>query len=262
MILIEKEWQDYKDTKTLYKIKVVAFFTLLINIGWHIYSFVLSGLESGFMLDFIHISEMLTSWGDALYVFNLTSVFFFLPIVILSNVGTVSRTKLNNSHFFATGVSKETMGLSKIALRVFIPILIYTFISFTTSVIANFLLDNKIIVIANFNHEVTLLELYLRPLTQIPFMMMCIAIALIAEQIGRDKLVSIFFFFIAFVFMFAIMGLSFIMREAIAEVMKYIFFQTATFHPQKFILGQLLFMCIFIIAFTLSVIRYARNKRI
>lgn len=262
MILLDKEWQDYKDSKTLYKLKVLALFTLLLNVGWHVYSFVLSGLESGFLLSFIHIEEISISWGDILYIFNMISVFFFLPIVVLSNVGTISKTKMKNSHFFAAGVSREALGAIRIALRVFIPMLVYTFISVAVCMVANFFFDNSIIVIDNYNLQISLLELYLRPFAQVPFMMMCISIALLADQLGRDRLVSIFFFFIGFLLLFALLGLSSLMREGIFEVLNYVFFLSATQDLQRFILGELLFLCIFMIAFTLSVMRYAKSKKI
>lgn len=246
----------------MYKLKVLALFTLLLNVGWHVYSFVLSGLESGFLLSFIYLDQISISWGDILYIFNITSLLFFLPVVIFSNVGAVSKTKLKNSHFFATGVSREGMGIVKIGLRVFIPILVYAFISIIVSMIANFFFDNTAIVIENYNMTLSLMELYLRPLAQVPLMLMCISISLIAEQMGKDKLISLFFSFIGFMILFAIMGLSSVMRDGILEVLKYIFFASATLNLQKFILGQLLFLCIFTIAFTLSVMRYAKNKRI
>ncbi len=262
MILIEKEWQEYKDSRTLYKLKVIALFTLLLNVGWHIYSYVLSNLESGFLLSFIYIKEISISWSDILLVFNITSLLFFLPMVILSNAGTVSRTKLKNSHFFATGVSREAMGVVKMGLRVFIPIFIYAIISVIVSAVANFFFENTAIVIDNYNITLSLTELYLRPLSQIPFILMCISVSLIAEQVGKDKLISMFFSFIGFMILFAIMGLSSVMRDGITEVMKYVLFSSATLNLQKFILGQLLFLCIFVICFTLSVIRYSKNKRI
>ncbi len=262
MILIEKEWQDYKDSKTLYKLKVLALFVLVINSCWHIYSFILTMLQSGVLMDFIHISEISISWGDILLVFNCIGLIFFLPMIILSNVGAASQTKMKNSHFFATGVSKEAMGVVKIGLSVFIPIIVYAFLSVAVCMIANFLFENSPILIDNTNVTISTLELYLRPFAQVPFMLMCISIALLAEQLGKDKLVSIFFFFIGFVTLFAILGLSSMMRDGITEVFGYVFFQSPTLNLQKFILGQLLFMCIFTIAFTFSVIRYARNKKI
>lgn len=262
MLLFEKEWQDYKDSKTLYKLKVLALFVLLVNIGWHIYIFTLSALQSGISFDFIYIAQISVSWADIITVFNVTSIFFFMPIVILANVGAVSKTKMKNSHFFATGVSKEGMGAVKIALSVFIPIFVYAFITIIICVVANFFFPNTPFVVDNVNVTLSTLELYLRPLSQVPFMLMCIAIALLAEQVGKDKLISIFFFFTGFIMIFAALGLSSVMREGIIEVFNYTFFQSATINIQKFILGELLFSCIFMITFTLSVMRYAKVARI
>lgn len=262
MILFEKEWQDYKDSKTLYKLKVLALFVLLVNIGWHIYVFTLSALQSGIDFNFIYIAEIAISWVDIIKVFNATSVCFFLPIVILSNVGAVSKTKMKNSHFFATGVSKEGMGAVKIALSVFVPIIVYAFIAIIICVVANFFFPNTPFVVDNVNVTLSTLGLYLRPLSQVPFMLMCIAIALLAEQVGKDKLISIFFFFTGFIMIFAVLGLSSVMRDGIIEVFNYTFFASATINTQKFILGELLFSCIFMIAFTLSVMRYAKVAKI
>ncbi len=262
MILIEKEWQDYKDSKTLYKLKVLALFVLLVNIGWHVYKFTFSALQSGVSLNFIYIEEISISWSDILLFFNMTSLYFFLPVVILSNVGAVSKTKMKNSHFFATGVSREAMGAVKIALSVFIPVIVYAFTSIVVCMIANFFFPNSPMVINNTNISLSLTELYVRPLVQVPFMLMCISIALLAEQVGKDKLISIFFFFCGFLILFAVLGLSSVMRDGILEVLDYVFFNTSTLNVQKFILGELLFSCVFMIAFTLSVLRYAKEAKI
>ncbi len=262
MILIEKEWQDYKDSKALYKIEVLALFLLLLNIGVHIYNFVLAKIEAGYSLDFIYILDFSLSWGEILRVFNISTVVFFLPIVVLTNVGSVSKTKLKNAHFFATGVSREAMGFVKIGMRIFVPIVAYCFVSVIICAIANFVFDNDVIVIGGYNLSLGIMDLYVRPAGQIPFMLMCISIALLAEQLGRDRLISIFLLFMGLLALFAVMGLSTIVREAIAEVYNYVFFASATINAQSYILGQLMFLCIFTIAFTLSVIRFSRNKRI
>ena len=260
MLLVEKEWQELKNSKLLRKYILISLCFLLFNILIHLYGFLTDYISSGLVLGFWSFESFEIPWARSLYIFNLTSLVFYLPCCLLVNVGTFGQDGKTNSHIYACDVKRESLGSVKIGMRLFIQTSLFILSSFIMSAASNLLFTNELVMIGEIAIELTALDIYLRPLAILPCFLAILSIGMFSEQTGKDRFESMLMIFVWLVIAFMALSMNNLFRNAFMEIVNYIFLAQHEIDLQEFILGEMLLILIAILMFALSIYKY-KNKR-